>query len=76
MTSIRDTEQKQMETVGRPLDYVEVKIVDPTSGQIVPRGHRGEVCIRGHCTFPGYFNQPEKTREVVDQNNWYRTGLV
>ena len=76
MTSIRDSEQKQVETVGRPIDHVEVKVIDPISGQIVPRGERGEVCIRGHCTFPGYINQPEKSREVLDENNWYHTGCV
>lgn len=74
VTSTQDNEQRQAETVGRPLDYVEVKVVDLSSGQIVPRGSRGEICIRGHCTFPGYFNEPDKTREVVDQNYWYHTG--
>lgn len=45
MTSIRDSEKQQAETVGRPLDYVEVKVVDPVTRQIVPRGERGEVSL-------------------------------
>lgn len=74
LTSIRDSEQQQTETVGRPLEYVEMKVIDPRNGQIVPRGTRGEVCFKSHGTFPGYFKQPEKTAEVIDANFWYHTG--
>ena len=61
-------------TVGTVLDHAEVKIADPTTGDVVEVGSRGEVMTRGYHTFLGYFNQREKTDEVLDDNKWYHTG--
>jgi fatty-acyl-CoA synthase len=63
-----------LESVGRPLDHLEIKIIDPKTGSIKAIGESGEVCIRGHCTFVGYWNQMEQTEEVLDKNRWYHTG--
>lgn len=61
-------------TVGTILDHAEIKIADPTSGDVVPIGEKGEIMTRGYHTFLGYFNQREKTNEVLDEKKWYHTG--
>lgn len=61
-------------TVGTVLDHAEIKIADPTSGDVVPIGEKGEIMTRGYHTFLGYFNQREKTNEVLDERKWYHTG--
>src|SRR4051794_22981659 len=60
-------------TVGRVLPHVEVKIVDP-AGVTQPRGSAGELCTRGYSVMLGYWNEPEKTAEAVDQGRWMHTG--
>ncbi|XP_077487578.1 medium-chain acyl-CoA ligase ACSF2, mitochondrial-like [Amblyomma americanum] len=61
-----------IDSVGKPLDHVEVKIVDPQN-RIVPVNHRGELCTRGYAVFMGYFKEDKKTKEAV-RNGWYHTG--
>ncbi|TNN71518.1 Acyl-CoA synthetase family member 2, mitochondrial [Liparis tanakae] len=53
---------------------ITAKVVDPDTGVIVPLGASGELMIRGSCVMHGYWNDPEKTREVISQDRWYRTG--
>ncbi|CAN7938129.1 unnamed protein product [Ixodes hexagonus] len=59
-------------TVGKPMDHVEVKVVNK-EGRIVPINTRGELCTRGHLVFKGYLNDDAKTKEVI-RDNWYHTG--
>nr|XP_054922088.1 putative acyl-CoA synthetase YngI isoform X2 [Dermacentor andersoni] len=59
-------------SVGRPLDHVEVKIVDDKN-RIVPASQRGELCVRGYAVFKGYFKEDKKTKEAI-RNGWYHTG--
>ncbi|XP_040074874.1 medium-chain acyl-CoA ligase ACSF2, mitochondrial-like [Ixodes scapularis] len=59
-------------TVGKPLDHVEVKIVD-TEGRIVPVNTSGELCTRGPHVFKGYLNDDSNTKEAL-RGNWYHTG--
>ncbi|KAL1414694.1 hypothetical protein MTO96_000814 [Rhipicephalus appendiculatus] len=59
-------------SVGRPLDHVEVKIVDDKN-RIVPANQRGELCVRGYAVFMGYFKEDKKTKEAI-RNGWYHTG--
>jgi fatty-acyl-CoA synthase len=54
--------------------YVEVKIIDPESGLVLPRGVPGEMCTRGYSVMLGYWNEPEKTAESIDQARWMHTG--
>lgn len=53
----------------------QVKVVDG-EGRIVPVGEPGELCFRGYCNFLGYWGDEEKTKEIVGQDRWLRSGLV
>ncbi|MFF8789328.1 AMP-binding protein [Streptomyces sp. NPDC015125] len=61
-------------TVGRVLPHIEVKVVDPASGVTVPRGAPGELCTRGYSVMLGYWEDPERTAEVIDADRWMHTG--
>ncbi|KAM7308225.1 medium-chain acyl-CoA ligase ACSF2, mitochondrial [Ixodes scapularis] len=71
-TDRAESTEQWIETVGKPLDHTEVKIVD-SQGRIVPFNQSGELCARGYGVFKGYLKQEDKTREVV-RDNWYHTG--
>ena len=62
------------ETVGRVMPHLEIKIVDPATGKVVPRGATGELCTRGYSVMIGYWNDVEKTAEAVDAEGWMHTG--
>ncbi len=61
-------------SVGRPAPHVEVKIVDPATGRVVPRGEAGELCTRGYGVMLGYWDEPGKTAEAIDSARWMHTG--
>jgi fatty-acyl-CoA synthase len=61
-------------TVGVPLPYVDVKIIDPVTGKVVPCGERGELCCRGFLVMKEYYKMPEKTAETIDSEGWLHTG--
>ncbi|MGE2737481.1 AMP-binding protein [Mycolicibacterium vaccae] len=63
-------------TVGRAGPHLEVKIVDPDTGEIAPRGAHGELCTRGYSVMAGYWNQPDITAEAVDGDGWMHTGDI
>jgi len=73
-TSPDDPLDKRVETIGRPLDHVEIKIIDPATGAIVPRGSPGEQCTRGFGVMLGYWNDPEATAQAIDSAGWMHTG--
>jgi long-chain acyl-CoA synthetase len=62
-------------SVGRPLPEVELRLV-AGDGTPVARGDPGEVVVRGPNVFSGYWNQPQATRDVLDDDGWFRTGDV
>ncbi|SFH12444.1 AMP-binding protein [Pontibacter chinhatensis] len=64
---------KRVSTVGTVHPHLEVKIVDPETGQVVPRGEQGELCTRGYSVMLGYWDMPEATAKVL-QNGWMHTG--
>ena len=74
-SSVNDTIDKRVSTVGRVHPHVEVKIVD-LEGQIVPTGTLGELCVRGYSVMAGYWGEEEKTREVIDAAGWMHTGDI
>jgi fatty-acyl-CoA synthase len=73
-TSGDDTLEKRVSTVGRVHPFVEIKVVDPDTGAVVPRGMPGELCSRGYIVMLGYWNNPEATAEVIDAGRWMHTG--
>ena len=73
-TRMDDDLDRRTSTVGRVLPHVEVKIVDPVTGLVVPRGEPGELCTRGYSVMLGYWNEPEKTAEAIDAARWMHTG--
>ncbi|MCP1828816.1 fatty-acyl-CoA synthase [Bradyrhizobium sp. USDA 4518] len=68
-----DPLERRVSTVGRIHPHVEVKVVD-LDGKVVPRGERGELCTRGYSIMLGYWDEKEKTSDVLDANGWMHTG--
>ena len=66
-TALDDPLEKRVGSVGRVHPHVEIKIVDPASGAIVPRGAPGELCTRGYSVMLGYWNNDEATRGAIDE---------
>jgi fatty-acyl-CoA synthase len=73
-TGLDDPVGKRAATVGRAHPHVEVKVVDPETGAIVPRGAAGEQCVRGYNVMLGYWNDPEATAAAIDADGWMHTG--
>jgi acyl-CoA synthetase (AMP-forming)/AMP-acid ligase II len=73
-TSPSDSEQEKAQTAGRPLDHVEVKVVDPGTGATVACGATGEICARGYQVMAGYLDMPDATAETIDADGWVHTG--
>ncbi len=61
-------------TVGRVGPHLEIKIVDPITREVLPRGETGEFCTRGYSVMQGYWNEPDKTADAIDEHGWMRTG--
>lgn len=73
-TKIGTPLEKQVSTVGTVMDHLEIKIVDPETGEILPRGVQGELCTRGYSVMMKYWNMPEATAQVKDKHNWLHSG--
>jgi fatty-acyl-CoA synthase len=72
MTLPDDSLENRTQTVGRPIPYVEVKIVDQND-RVVPIGEQGEICTRGYSVMKGYWNDEEKTAETII-DGWLHSG--
>ena len=66
--------EKRVSTVGQVQPHLEIKIVDPETGAVVPRGQRGEFCTKGYSVMHGYWGDETKTREAIDADGWMHTG--
>ena len=73
-TRIGDELRLRVETVGRALPHLEVKIIDPNTGATLPPGTQGEVCCRGYSVMKGYYNNEKATRETITEDGWLRSG--
>jgi fatty-acyl-CoA synthase len=73
-TRTDDTVAQRTGTVGAVLPEIEVKLIDPDTGQVVGVGERGELCCRGYNVMKGYYNMPEQTAAAIDEDGWLHSG--
>ncbi|EYF07240.1 AMP-binding protein [Chondromyces apiculatus] len=69
-----DSIERRVSTVGRVEPHVEVKVVDPATGAVVPRGTSGELCTRGYSVMLGYWDDEAATKAAIDAAGWMHTG--
>ena len=74
-TRTDDSFERKVGTVGRVMPHLEIKVVDPVTGETLPRGEAGEFCTKGYSVMLGYWGQPDKTAEVV-VDGWMHTGDI
>lgn len=73
-TFVDDNDYRRCATVGKVHPHIEIKIIDPETGKMVPRGTKGELCTRGYSVMLKYWNNPEATASVIDEGRWMHTG--
>ena len=73
-TRADDDLDRRTATIGRVHPHVEIKVVDPATGETVERGRTGEFCTRGYSVMLGYWEDDEKTHEAIDKDGWMHTG--
>jgi fatty-acyl-CoA synthase len=73
-TRTDDPTELRVETVGRPLPGVEVKVIDPATGKALGDNEQGEMCSRGHVVMIGYYGNPEATAAAIDSEGWLHSG--
>lgn len=69
-----DDVERRTASIGRVHPHLEVKVVDPVTGDTVERGEPGELCTRGYSVMLGYWEDPAKTTEAIDPDGWMHTG--
>lgn len=75
-TKTDDAIEKRVSSVGKPHPGVEVKIIDPVTGEDTPAGVPGELCTRGYLVMKGYYKNEEATKSAIDSNGWLHTGDI
>jgi fatty-acyl-CoA synthase len=73
-TAVDEPIEKRVTTVGRVHPHVEIKVIDPATGDIVPRRTAGEQCTRGYNVMLGYWEDPDATQSAIDPDGWMHTG--
>ena len=66
--------EKILYSVGEPLEGMELKIINPQTGEDLPTGHNGEICVRTSVMMKGYYNMPQETAELIDKDGWFHSG--
>ncbi|MEK5148576.1 AMP-binding protein [Psychrobacillus sp. FSL K6-4615] len=75
-TKTDDPIEKRVSSVGKPHPGVEVKIIDPITGEDTPTGVPGELCTRGYLVMKGYYKNEQATKTAIDPNGWLHTGDI
>lgn len=73
VTSLADSDERRTGSVGRPLLETAIKVVDERGRQLPP-GQVGELVCRSDGLMVGYYQAPEMTAQVMDEDGWYHTG--
>ncbi len=73
-TLVDDDLERRTASIGRVHPHLEIKIVDPSTGETVERGQPGEYCTRGYSVMLGYWEDEEKTSEAIDADGWMHSG--
>jgi fatty-acyl-CoA synthase len=73
-TGAGDSIEQRASSVGRVHPHVEIKVIDPETGNLCQRGEKGEFCTRGYSVMQGYWNDPERTAEAIDAEGFMHTG--
>src|SRR5439155_14407195 len=73
-SAVDDPLERRVSTVGRVQPHLEIKIVDPATGMMVPRGVAGEFCTRGYSVMIGYWNNEAATNATIDAAGWMHSG--
>ena len=76
MTTVDDTIERRVNTVGRAFPFMECKIVSPETGEKLGPGNQGEFCVKGYNVMKGYYNLPEATKLAIDDEGWLHTGDI
>ena len=74
MTTVDDSLEARVNTVGKEMPFMETKIVDPDTGEDLPNGKPGEFVVRGYNVMKGYYKMPEATAQAIDKDGWLHTG--
>ncbi|MBN2467833.1 MAG: AMP-binding protein [Deltaproteobacteria bacterium] len=73
-TGCEESIPKAIETIGQPLEGMEMKVINPDTGELLPSGEQGEICVRTSMMMKGYYNMDSETAELVDSEGWFHTG--
>lgn len=73
-TTLDDPFDIRCTTVGRDFPFVEVRVIDPDTGEECPVGVQGEMCCRGFNVMKGYYKNPEATAEIIDKDGFLHSG--
>ncbi len=74
LSALDDTQSERMNTQGKAYPGIEVRLIDPATGQDAAPGTIGEILVRGYCVMEGYYKDPEKTAATLDAQRWLHTG--
>ena len=73
-TGCDEPSEKSINTIGQPLDGMELKVIDPENGELLTAGVQGEICVRTPVMMKGYYNMEKETSELFDEQGWFHTG--
>lgn len=76
MTDVTDPPERRAETIGKKMDHIEVRVINPDTGEDCEAGEPGELCCRGYNVMKGYYKMPEATALAVDTDGWLHSGDI